>query len=235
MPRRRFRRIASALVVGALAAGMMPRPRHDRIEPVGGPPRRGRCADGRPTPGPAPGDRAAEYWLDEYGAGAWATTRQRADDRHHRHRHRTRTVEFSVRSSAARTSPASARPTGAARRCGRRQSRQLGGVARGGARTGADTGMIGVAPEASLLSISIGFGASSSVPFVQQVADAMKWAVDHGADIINLSFTTNTLTWDPSWDDAFLYAFDHDVVVVVAAGNKGSDRGGRRAATIPGC
>jgi subtilisin family serine protease len=95
--------------------------------------------------------------------------------------------------------------------------------------------MIGVAPEANLLSISIGFGAASSVPFVEQVADAMKWAVDHGADIINLSFTTNTLTWDPSWDDAFQYAFDHDVVVVVAAGNKGSgtDRGGR-AATIPG-
>ncbi|MDN8891443.1 S8 family serine peptidase, partial [Staphylococcus aureus] len=55
--------------------------------------------------------------------------------------------------------------------------------------TGAETGMIGVAPEASLLSISIGFGAASSVPFVQQVAVAMTWAVDHGADVINLSFT----------------------------------------------
>jgi subtilisin family serine protease len=102
--------------------------------------------------------------------------------------------------------------------------------------TGADTGMIGVAPEANLLSLSIGFGAASSVPFVQQVADAMKWAVDHGADIINLSFTTNTLTWDPSWDDAFQYAFDHDVVVVVAAETRAAapKRWARRRPS-PGC
>ncbi|MEZ5214551.1 MAG: S8 family serine peptidase [Microbacterium sp.] len=101
--------------------------------------------------------------------------------------------------------------------------------------TGTDTGMIGVAPEAQLLSISIGFGASSSVPFVEQVASAMRWAVDNGADIINLSFTTNTLSWDQSWDSAFQYAFDHDVVVIVAAGNKGSgtDEVGAPA-TIPG-
>ncbi|MFM9745617.1 S8 family serine peptidase, partial [Streptomyces brasiliscabiei] len=74
-----------------------------------------------------------------------------------------------------------------------------------------------------------------SVPFVQQVADAMRWAVDHDADVINLSFTTNTLAWDRSWDDAFQYAFDHDVVVVVAAGNKGSGTEEVGApATIPG-
>jgi len=101
--------------------------------------------------------------------------------------------------------------------------------------TGPETGMIGVAPEAKLLSLSIGFGASASVPFADQVAEAMRWAVDHGADVINLSFTTNTLTWDRSWDDAFLYAFEHDVVVVVAAGNRGTgtDQVGAPA-TIPG-
>ncbi|MFJ4173701.1 S8 family serine peptidase [Microbacterium sp. NPDC089696] len=97
------------------------------------------------------------------------------------------------------------------------------------------TGMIGVAPEANLLSISVGFGAAAAVPFTEQVAKAMRWAVDNGADIINLSFTTNTLDWDRSWDDAFLYAFEHDAVVVVAAGNRGSGTDMIGApATIPG-
>lgn len=98
------------------------------------------------------------------------------------------------------------------------------------------TGMIGVAPEAQLLSVSMGFpGSSSTVPFTEQVVDGMRWAVDNGADIINLSFTTNTLDWDESWDEAFLYAFEHDVVVIVAAGNRGSGTSMIGApATIPG-
>ncbi|MGM1018872.1 MAG: S8 family serine peptidase [Actinomycetota bacterium] len=99
-----------------------------------------------------------------------------------------------------------------------------------------DTGMIGVAPEAELLSISLGFpGSSATVPFTEQVAEGMVWAVDNGADIINLSFTTNTLSWDESWDEAFLHAYEHDVVVVVAAGNRGSGTKVVGApATIPG-
>lgn len=104
------------------------------------------------------------------------------------------------------------------------------------ARGNADgTGMIGVAPEASLLSISVSFGASAAVPFAQQIADAMVWAVDNGADVINLSFTTNTLDWDQSWDEAFLYAMENDVVIVVAAGNRESGTTMVGApATIPG-
>jgi subtilisin family serine protease len=59
--------------------------------------------------------------------------------------------------------------------------------------------------------------------------------VDHGADIINMSLTTNVPDWPESWDDAFLYAFENDVVVVVAAGNRasGTTRVGAPA-TIPG-
>ncbi|WP_228479731.1 S8 family serine peptidase [Microbacterium abyssi] len=97
------------------------------------------------------------------------------------------------------------------------------------------TGMIGVAPEAKLLSVSIGFGAAAVVPFADQIAEGIRWAVDNGADIINMSLTTNTLDWDESWDDAFLYAYEHDVVVVVAAGNRGSGTSMVGApATIPG-
>ena len=63
----------------------------------------------------------------------------------------------------------------------------------------------------------------------------MKWAVDNGAGVINMSLTRNSLEWPESWDDAFLYAFEHDVVVVAAAGNRGSGTTEVGApATIPG-
>ncbi len=95
-------------------------------------------------------------------------------------------------------------------------------------------GVIGSAPAASLLSISVGFGAGSRGSD-DQIADAVRWAVDSGADIINMSLTRNSLDWPQSWDEAFLYAFEHDVVVVAAAGNRGSGTTEVGApATIPG-
>lgn len=102
--------------------------------------------------------------------------------------------------------------------------------------TGPDSGLIGVAPQASLLSVSVGLGASgSSASSDDQIAQAVRWAVDHGADVINMSLTRNTLGWPPSWDEAFSYAFAHDVVVVAAAGNRGSGTNEVGApATIPG-
>lgn len=101
--------------------------------------------------------------------------------------------------------------------------------------TGPDTGMVGVAPEAQLLSVSVAFGSSAQRPFSDQIADAIRWSVDNGADVINMSLTTNVPDWPESWDDAFLYAFEHDVVIVVAAGNRGSGTTRVGApATIPG-
>jgi type VII secretion-associated serine protease mycosin len=99
---------------------------------------------------------------------------------------------------------------------------------------GSGAGVIGSAPEASLLSISIGFGVGTRGSD-EQIADAVRWAVDNGADVINMSLTRNSLEWPRSWDEAFLYAFDHDVVVVAAAGNRGSGTTEVGApATIPG-
>lgn len=100
--------------------------------------------------------------------------------------------------------------------------------------TGGGNGVIGSAPEADLLALSIGFGEGTRSSD-EQIAEAVRWAVDNGADVINMSLTRNTLDWPESWDDAFLYAAEHDVVVVAAAGNRGSGTTEVGApATIPG-
>ncbi|MGR0221923.1 S8 family serine peptidase [Agromyces sp. ZXT2-6] len=103
--------------------------------------------------------------------------------------------------------------------------------------TGEGNGVIGVAPEADLLTASVAFGQDSGSPYTndEQIAEAVRWAVDNGADVINMSLTRNTRDWPESWDDAFLYAFENDVVVVAAAGNRGSGTSEVGApATIPG-
>jgi type VII secretion-associated serine protease mycosin len=95
-------------------------------------------------------------------------------------------------------------------------------------------GVIGTAPQASILSISIGFGSSADNSDTQ-VAKAVTWAVDHGARVINMSLTRNTLSWPESWDKAFLYAMNHNAVIVAAAGNRGSGTSEVGApATMPG-
>lgn len=186
-----------------------------------------------------PGDsspQAAEYWLDANGVrDAWQVTRGAG-------------VRIAIIDTGVGTAPEFSgvvagtdtsglgstngrTPTGASDPDHGSWVASLAG-SRG---TGGGAGMLGVAPDAELLSVSVAFGAAAPVPFVQQVADGIRWAVDNGAGIINLSFTTNALGWDKSWDDAFLYAAQHDVVVVVAAGNRGSgtDQVGAPA-TIPG-
>ena len=195
------------------------------------------------TTAPVPQDptdpvRAAEYWLDQYGIrDAWKTTRGAGQKIAVIDTGIARgPVEFSgavvggtdvsgVGSSDGRT------PVGAVDANHGSWVASLA-ASRG---TGNGRGMIGVAPEAELLSISVGFGAVTSKPFTEQIVEAVRWAVDEGATVINMSLTTNTLDWDPSWDAAFQYAFDNDVVVVVAAGNRGSGTARVGApATIPG-
>ena len=99
---------------------------------------------------------------------------------------------------------------------------------------GSGDGILGIAPEAKILSVSVGFGVGS-VGSDDQIAEAVRWSVDHGADIINMSLTRNTLDWPTSWDDAFLYAMEKGVIVVAAAGNRGSGTTEVGApATMPG-
>ncbi|NKX50334.1 S8 family serine peptidase [Arthrobacter deserti] len=98
-------------------------------------------------------------------------------------------------------------------------------------------GILGVAPEADLLAVSTWLGSENpaGIGVDEQVPAAVRWAVDNGARVINMSLTSSTTSWPQSWDSAFLYAEQKDVVIVAAAGNRagGTFQSGAPA-TIPG-
>ncbi len=101
--------------------------------------------------------------------------------------------------------------------------------------TGDTSGVIGTAPQANLLSASVAFGVDAPISSDEQIANAIKWSVDQGATVINMSLTRNSLDWPRSWDEAFMYAYEHDVVIIAAAGNRGAGTEEVGApATIPG-
>jgi type VII secretion-associated serine protease mycosin len=95
-------------------------------------------------------------------------------------------------------------------------------------------GILGTAPKAQLLSVSMAFGVDG-LDTDDQIARGIIWAVDNGAKVINLSLTRNSVSWPKSWDDAFGYAFENDVVIVAAVGNRedGTEQVSAPA-TIPG-
>lgn len=89
---------------------------------------------------------------------------------------------------------------------------------------GKPAGMMGVAPNATILPISLELGTSTadSRPINDQIPDAVRYAVDHGADIINLSVGSNETSWPESWDSAFAYAEEQGVLIIASAGNRGA-------------
>ena len=182
--------------------------------------------------------RAAEYWLDEYGIrAAWATTRGAGVT--------IAVIDTGVDGSVVELqgavipgadfsglgSPDGQTPVGPADESD--HGTMVASLAAGRG-TGGENGVIGSAPAATILPLSIGFGEGSTTSD-DQIAAAVRYATDAGADVINMSLTRNTLEWPTSWDDAFLYAMEHDVVVVAAAGNRGSGTTQVGApATMPG-
>ncbi len=98
-------------------------------------------------------------------------------------------------------------------------------------------GVIGVAPKSEILSVSVWLGSDnpSGKNIDAQIPAAVRWAVDHGAKVINMSLGSTSTAWPQSWDSAFSYAESKDVVIVAAAGNRksGSEQVGAPA-TIPG-
>jgi subtilisin family serine protease len=85
-------------------------------------------------------------------------------------------------------------------------------------------GIAGLAPSAQLLIAKV-VTPQRSIP-VDAEAEAIRWAVDNGADVINMSFGGLRDPLDPERDtyssleaEAIRYAVAHDVVVVAAVGN----------------
>lgn len=79
--------------------------------------------------------------------------------------------------------------------------------------TGAGSGLVGVAPQAKILPIRVSPHTDSPT-----VAAAIRWAVDHQAQVVNLSIG-DTDSCEPEVQDAVDYAVRHDVIVVAAAGD----------------
>jgi type VII secretion-associated serine protease mycosin len=168
--------------------------------------------------------RDSEYWLDEYGIrDAWAVTRGAGVT--------IAIIDTGIGADVpdlgdAVIGGADFSGVGAANgrqpvgREGSEHGTLVASLAAGRG-TGGDSGILGAAPQANLLAISIGFD-EAAVNSDDQIAEAVTWAVDNGADVINMSLTRNTLDWPESWDRAFLHAAENDVVVVAAAGNRGS-------------
>ncbi len=104
------------------------------------------------------------------------------------------------------------------------------------AQPGNGIGMAGIAPAVSIMNLSV---AGPGGMTVSGVARAIRYAVDNGADIVNLSLGTTPGTPAASVQplfDAVAYAQARGVLLVVAAGNSNADIGATAVypASIPG-
>ncbi|MER6949791.1 S8 family serine peptidase [Nonomuraea sp. NPDC000554] len=95
---------------------------------------------------------------------------------------------------------------------------------------GGERGVIGVAPEAKLLSVRViledeepGFREfNSAEQFEDVVARGIRYAVDQGAEVINMSISKELATREER--AAIRYAISRNVVLVAAAGNDGDGK-----------
>ena len=81
-----------------------------------------------------------------------------------------------------------------------------------------DVGMAGVAPDARILNVR---ACSDGECLTLDAVNAIHYAVDHGADIVNLSFggPFPKEATDPPLEEAIEFARERDVLVVTSAGN----------------
>lgn len=85
-------------------------------------------------------------------------------------------------------------------------------------------GVTGASPNVSLMAIKAlnarGSGSAS------RIAQAIVWAADHGADVINMSLGGIGFSHEKTLADAITYAYEKNVVILSAAGNDAAITGG---------
>ncbi|MFI9722406.1 type VII secretion-associated serine protease mycosin [Streptomyces sp. NPDC052396] len=125
-----------------------------------------------------------------------------------------------------------------------RHGTAMAGIIAGRGHGPGDTnGVIGVAPEARILPVRVILEDGDPAREKERgarggaLAQGIRWAADHGADVINLSLGDDSESAhpDPGEDAAVRYALAKGVVVVASAGN-GGERGDRASypAAYPG-
>ncbi|MFI7154717.1 S8 family serine peptidase [Nonomuraea sp. NPDC050022] len=106
----------------------------------------------------------------------------------------------------------------------------VGQVATGTAGGGyADSGIIGVAPAARVLSVRVTLENGDPLRQKQHaggrdaLAKGIRYAVDHGADVISMSLGGGSGSWEGSAaeEEAVQYAISHGAVLVASSGNDG--------------
>ncbi|MFJ5950051.1 S8 family peptidase [Streptomyces noursei] len=99
-------------------------------------------------------------------------------------------------------------------------------------------GVKGLAPDAKILPLAIDFPdpGSDSIPKLGSGTDdfaaALRYAVDHGARVVNMSFSVGNVDVSSQEQSAINYARQHDVLLVASAGNTGSSA--TNPASVPG-
>ncbi|WP_127357910.1 S8 family serine peptidase [Actinacidiphila soli] len=84
---------------------------------------------------------------------------------------------------------------------------------------GGSAGVKGLAPDAKILPVGINFENSGSTEW----AEALRYAVDQGATVVNMSFDAG-IAYSSDEKDAVAYAAEKDVLLVGGAGNTGAQR-----------
>jgi membrane-anchored mycosin MYCP len=91
---------------------------------------------------------------------------------------------------------------------------------------GGTTGYLGIAPAAKILPVRVASNFGDKVGFIDALAGGIRYAVAHGAAVINIAQgSVSQLApnhCDPGIQRAIADAIDHDVVVVASAGNEGN-------------
>jgi subtilisin family serine protease len=82
------------------------------------------------------------------------------------------------------------------------------------------TGISGLAPDSRLLNVKVADDRGRCS--ISALADGIVWAVDHGADVINISIELRETT--RKLERAIEYAWTKGAVIVAAAGNTGSEK-----------